>query len=104
VEIVEALSIPKEGTAPTKFNSVYAQPFLVQFNVLMKRCMVEYWRNPGYNAVRVVFSIVLGVLLGSIYYRAGATINTAGDILSEMRQLLTTNHKHQPTSLLPPPP
>ncbi len=35
----------------------------------MKRALNEYWRNPGYNAVRCVFCTVLGVLLGSIYYQ-----------------------------------
>ena len=67
--LIEELSIPKEGAEPTKFDSVYASTFSVQFTELMKRALNEYWRNPGYNAVRTVFCTILGVLLGSIYYQ-----------------------------------
>ena len=45
--IVAALAIPSEGSAPPKLKRLYAQPFLVQFSVLMHRCLNEYWRNPG---------------------------------------------------------
>lgn len=39
--------MPKEGAQPTKLASQFAQPFSIQFVELMKRCMREYWRNPG---------------------------------------------------------
>lgn len=45
--LVTELSVPKEGAQPTKLASQYAQPFSIQFVELMKRCMREYWRNPG---------------------------------------------------------
>ena len=57
------------GAEPPRLSSAYAQPFSVQFVALMKRALCEYWRNPGYNAVRCVFCTVLGLLLGSIYYQ-----------------------------------
>ena len=67
--LIEELSVVKEGTQPTKFATEYARPFSFQFVELMKRSLNEYWRNPGYNAVRCIFCTVLGLLLGSIYYQ-----------------------------------
>ena len=46
-QIVEELQVPKPGIEPTKVEGLYAQPFSVQFWVLMGRCINENWRNPG---------------------------------------------------------
>ncbi|GAX74481.1 hypothetical protein CEUSTIGMA_g1930.t1 [Chlamydomonas eustigma] len=79
--LIEELATPKEGAEPTRVAG-YAQPFTVQFMALMRRALNEYWRFPGYNAVRCVFSTILGLLLGSIYYQNGSHRSTANDIIN----------------------
>lgn len=39
--------------------------------MLLRRFAASYWRNPTYNGVRYTFCVILGLLLGSIYWDMG---------------------------------
>ena len=84
--IVKELSVPS-GPEPKTLPDEFAQPFSVQFMCLMRRCLAEYWRNPGYNAVRIVFCTILGLLLGSIYYQAGYDRSNPNAVINIMGAL-----------------
>jgi hypothetical protein len=58
--LVEQLSHPPPGSQPLHFARPYAASTRQQFAVLMKRWLSSYWRNPGYNATRMVFCVVRG--------------------------------------------
>ena len=68
---VSSLSVQPPGSQPLKFDRHYAANRWQQFQVLMGRWFRSYWRDPGYNAVRIVYCVVLAVLLGTIYLRLG---------------------------------
>lgn len=57
---MEQLSQPPPGSAPLHFDRPYAASTWQQFSVLMRRWLTSYWRNPGYNATRIVFCVVRG--------------------------------------------
>jgi hypothetical protein len=85
-DLVKELSVPS-GAEPTTLPDQFAQPFSAQFMALMNRCLLDYWRNPGYNAVRIVFCVVLGLLLGSIYYQAGYNTSNPNAVINIMGAL-----------------
>jgi hypothetical protein len=56
--LVQELSQPSAGSQPLHFERPYAASTWQQFSVLMRRWLTSYWRNPGYNATRLVFCVV----------------------------------------------
>uniref|UniRef100_A0A383WGZ5 ABC transporter domain-containing protein n=1 Tax=Tetradesmus obliquus TaxID=3088 RepID=A0A383WGZ5_TETOB len=85
--LVEQLSQPPPGSAPLHFDRPYAASTWQQFSVLMRRWLTSYWRNPGYNATRIVFCVVLAVLLGTIYLWMGQRRASMSDVTNIMGAL-----------------
>ncbi|KAF6262509.1 ATP-binding cassette transporter [Scenedesmus sp. NREL 46B-D3] len=86
-ELVQQLSQPPPGSKPLHFDRPYAASTWQQFSVLMRRWLTSYWRNPGYNATRLVFCVVLAVLLGTIYLWMGMRRSSLNDITNIMGAL-----------------
>ncbi|KAF6262511.1 ATP-binding cassette transporter [Scenedesmus sp. NREL 46B-D3] len=85
--LVQQLSQPPPGSKPLHFDRPYAASTRQQFNVLMRRWFTSYWRDPGYNATRLVFCVVLAVLLGTIYLWMGMRRSSLNDITNIMGAL-----------------
>jgi ABC-type multidrug transport system permease subunit len=49
------------------FPSKYATSLLTQMATVLKRTWKVYWRSPSYNRTRILISVVLSVLIGSVY-------------------------------------
>jgi ABC-type multidrug transport system ATPase subunit/ABC-type multidrug transport system permease subunit len=62
-EIVQAQSEEALVTFPSK----YATSFSTQMLTVLKRTWKVYWRSPSYNRTRIVTSMVLSLLIGSVY-------------------------------------
>ena len=62
---------PPEGSKPLHFDSQFAVGWVAQFRLLLQRNLLEYWRMPEYNLVRILFTVVFSLTLGSIYWRIG---------------------------------
>lgn len=56
--MVDELSHPLPGSQQLHFARPFAASSWQQFQVLMWRWLVSYWRNPGYNATRIAFCVV----------------------------------------------
>jgi hypothetical protein len=69
---VEQLAQPQPGSSPLHFDRPYTAFSWQQFDVLMRRWLQSYWRNPLYNATRFAFCILLGVVLGTVYLWKGS--------------------------------
>lgn len=69
-----------EGAAKPKVErlqrSEYAAPWLVQFQVVLKRTMVSTWRQPTYQYTRLVQHLVFALLTGLIFLRLGNSMAT----------------------------
>jgi len=50
-----------------EFDSVYAASYFVQFNEVLKRLFLIYWRDTSYNGTKFFLMAFLGVLFGLVY-------------------------------------
>lgn len=68
-QLIQELSIPKEGVQPLSFQNKYPQNYLTQFRMIFWKFWISYWRNSAYNGTRFIFAAIMGVLMGSILYK-----------------------------------
>lgn len=71
--MIKELSVPAPGTEDISFPTTYAQPFWQQCMACLWKQHRSYWRNPLYNVVRLMFTTVCGVILGSIFWALGSS-------------------------------
>lgn len=69
--LIEELKTPPEGSEPLSFPSKYSRGYMTQLRLLMQRTFTEYWRMPAHNNVRLLFTVIFGLVLGAIYWRVG---------------------------------
>lgn len=81
-ELIRELSTPAAGSSDLHFPSKYCQPFLVQFKACFWKQYWSYWRNPQYNVVRFVMTIVVGVLFGVIFWDKGRKTSKQQDLMN----------------------
>ncbi|KAF6261001.1 ATP-binding cassette transporter [Scenedesmus sp. NREL 46B-D3] len=86
-QLVEQLALPQPGSTPLHFDRPYAASTWQQFDVLMRRWLQSYWRNPLYNATRFAFCMLLGVVLGTVYLWKGSKRESLNDITNIMGAL-----------------
>ena len=67
---IDAACTPKPEATAFKFSSVYARSFPQQLAVVLKRAMVSYNRNVGYQFVKIMMLFGLLTMFGTIYYKA----------------------------------
>jgi hypothetical protein len=62
----------KEMTADSRASN------MTQFKLLLKRFFTSYWRNPDYNFVRMVISIIIALLFSSAFanYQYSTDVDT----------------------------
>jgi len=63
-------TIDVDGKDPDKkiaFSTEYAAPRRVRSRLLSHRLRIIYWRSPAYNLLRMLVSIVIAFVLGSIF-------------------------------------
>ena len=71
-ELIAKLSAPREGSRDLYFKHAYPQSQLRQLALLLEKDLITYWRSPNYNAVRFVFTVILALIIGAIYWGLGA--------------------------------
>lgn len=49
----------------------FASSMGTQLRELLKKYMLAYWRTPSYNFTRYMVTVLVAILYGSIYYKAG---------------------------------
>lgn len=67
------------------FSSKYATSEKTQQLALLRRTMKLYWRNPSYNMGRIIISIIISLLYGSVYVSQRIPTNE-----SDMNSRVTT--------------
>lgn len=68
---IDKCEVPAPGSEPLHFDTLFAQPILTQYRVLLARFLRVFWRTPSYNATR--FTITLGIAFAflAIYWKDG---------------------------------
>jgi hypothetical protein len=64
---LDELVAGKDETLQIKYDKTYAQPWYRRDKLMMKRAMRIYWRSPGYNLSRMATTILIAVLVGSMF-------------------------------------
>lgn len=72
---VQELALPSEKFPRIVFKTVYARRRYYQYTVLLKKFSITYWRTPNYTWVRFLITMILGFVLGTLYWKLGHHTN-----------------------------
>ncbi|EEF48302.1 ATP-binding cassette transporter, putative [Ricinus communis] len=82
--LIEELSRPPSGSKDLYFPTRYSQPFLTQCMACLWKHHRSYWRNPPYSAVRLLFTTLVALMMGTIFWDLGSKRSRQQDILNAM--------------------
>ncbi|GAB4842031.1 transcription factor [Ancistrocladus abbreviatus] len=82
--LIQELSTPRPGSSDLYFPTQYAQPFLVQCMACLWKQNWSYWRNPPYTAVRFLFTLVIALVFGSMFWQLGKKYDQTLDLFNAM--------------------
>ncbi|KAL2554989.1 ABC transporter G family member 40 [Forsythia ovata] len=88
--LINELSTPRSGTKDLYFPSQYSQPFLIQCIACLCKQHWSYWRNPPYTAVRLLYTIIISLMLGTMFWDLGSKRSTEQDLLNAMGSMYTS--------------
>jgi hypothetical protein len=88
---------PSPGSQPLKFATLYSQNTWSQFEKCLWKQNILYWRNPSYNAIRMFFTILSALLLGSIFWNIGSKRYESFMILLVIRKIILSLIKTKAT-------
>ncbi|XP_076900662.1 ABC transporter G family member 31-like [Bidens hawaiensis] len=71
-ELIKQTSTPEPGSEPLKFSTPYSQNSLYQFKTCWWKQNLVYWRSPEYNAVRLLFTTMCALIVGSVFWDIGS--------------------------------
>uniref|UniRef100_A0A0E0JL05 ABC transporter domain-containing protein n=1 Tax=Oryza punctata TaxID=4537 RepID=A0A0E0JL05_ORYPU len=72
--LVHQLSEPNLGSEDLHFSTRCPQHFLEQLALCLWKQHRSYWCNPQYSATRILFTILIALLLGTVYWKSGSKI------------------------------
>ncbi|KAL9660657.1 hypothetical protein QQ045_025474 [Rhodiola kirilowii] len=81
------LSVPSPGSQQLKFSTTYSENGLNQFLICLKKQNLVYWRSPPYNAVRIFFTTMSSLILGTVFWDIGSKRDTTQDLYTVMGAL-----------------
>ena len=70
--LVKELSTPSLGSKDLYFPSKCSTSFFTQCMACLWKQHWSYWRNSQYTALRFLFSTIVAVLLGSMFWNLGS--------------------------------
>ncbi|XP_011019747.1 PREDICTED: pleiotropic drug resistance protein 1-like [Populus euphratica] len=82
--LIKELSAPQPGSKDLYFPTRYSQSFFAQCMACLWKQHWSYWRNPPYNAVRLLFTTFIAVMFGTIFWNLGSKRNRKQDIFNSM--------------------
>ncbi|KAD2806219.1 hypothetical protein E3N88_39596 [Mikania micrantha] len=71
MDLVMALSTPPPGATDLYFKTQYSQSSWGQFKSCVWKMWLSYWRNPDYNLVRNIFTLIASLLIGITFWKIG---------------------------------
>ncbi|KAL0674779.1 hypothetical protein Bca4012_002760 [Brassica carinata] len=84
---IKQLSVPPEGSKAITFASRYSQSQLSQFQLCLWKQNLVYWRSPAYNLVRLLFTTVAAIILGTVFWDVGSKRTSTQDLVTVMGAL-----------------
>ncbi|KAJ4749154.1 ABC transporter G family member 36 [Rhynchospora pubera] len=84
LSLIKELSVPPPGSMDLHFPSQYSQSFAVQFEACLWKQNLSYWRNPSYNIIRFVFTFIIALFFGTVFWRKGQKWGRVDDLFNAM--------------------
>ena len=77
---MEALTTPPEGSSDLHFATEHATSVWFQFSTCLWKRNLMYWRSPEYNAVRLFFCSIMGLIVGAVFFGLGVARATQQEV------------------------
>ncbi|XP_060175555.1 ABC transporter G family member 31 [Lycium barbarum] len=87
---IKQLSVPPENSEPLNFTTMYSQGAFSQFRLCLWKQRLVYWRSPSYNAVRLFFTTLSALILGSIFWDVGSRRDSTQNLFVVMGALYSS--------------
>ncbi|XP_059459725.1 pleiotropic drug resistance protein 1-like [Corylus avellana] len=88
--LIKELSTPPLGSKDVYFRTQYSQSFFMQCIACLWKQHWSYWRNPSYNAVRLLFTTFIALLFGIIFWDLGSKRRRQQDLFNAMGSMYTS--------------
>ncbi|CAI0473627.1 unnamed protein product [Linum tenue] len=82
--LIKDLSKPSPGSKDLHFPTQYSQPFLTQCAACLWKQHWSYWRNPPYTAVRFMFTTIISLTFGTVFWDLGGRTTKNQDLFNAM--------------------
>ncbi|KAJ6836913.1 ABC transporter G family member 36-like isoform X2 [Iris pallida] len=82
--LIKELSTPPPGSSDLSFPSQFSQSFVTQCMACLWKQSLSYWRNPPYTAVRFLFTVIIALMFGSIFWDLGSKTKKQQDLFNAM--------------------
>ncbi|XP_074275948.1 pleiotropic drug resistance protein 1-like [Silene latifolia] len=82
--LIQEVGRPRPGSKDLHFNTQYSQPFMVQTMACLWKQHWSYWRNPMYTAIRFLFTTMIAILFGTIFWQLGGKTKKSIDLFNAM--------------------
>ncbi|QCD97785.1 ATP-binding cassette [Vigna unguiculata] len=82
--LVKELSTQSPGSKDLYFPSQYSTSFFTQCMACLWKQHWSYWRNSQYTALRFLYTAIVAVLLGSMFWNLGSKIEKQQDLFNSM--------------------
>ncbi|XP_065869416.1 pleiotropic drug resistance protein 1-like [Euphorbia lathyris] len=80
--MIQDLKTPTPGSKDLYFPEKYSQSFFTQCRACLWKQRLSYWRNPPYTAVRFLFTTVIAVMFGTMFWDLGSKTSKQQDIFN----------------------
>ncbi|KAL7164342.1 hypothetical protein ACSBR2_040288 [Camellia fascicularis] len=83
-DLIKEYSVPAPGSKELQFPTKYSQTFYTQCMACLWKQHWSYWRNPSYNAVRLMFTTFIALMFGTIFWDLGSKRERKQDFFNAM--------------------
>uniref|UniRef100_A0A0E0BKR0 ABC transporter domain-containing protein n=1 Tax=Oryza glumipatula TaxID=40148 RepID=A0A0E0BKR0_9ORYZ len=81
-ELIKELSTPPPGYQDLSFPTKYSQNFYSQCIANFWKQYRSYWKNPPYNAMRYLMTLLNGLVFGTVFWQKGTKISSQQDLFN----------------------
>ncbi|KAG6718028.1 hypothetical protein I3842_04G130500 [Carya illinoinensis] len=88
--LINELSSPAPGSKDLCFPTQYSQKYFTQFMACLWKQHWSYWRNPLYTAVRFLFTTIIALMFGTMFWNLGSKTTKKQDVFNAMGSMYTS--------------
>ncbi|KAH0449837.1 hypothetical protein IEQ34_020529 [Dendrobium chrysotoxum] len=88
--LIKELSAPPPDSSDLYFPTQYPQSFITQCKACFWKQWLSYWRNTSYTAVRFLFTWIIALLFGTIFWDLGKKMDKQQDLFNAMGSMYSS--------------